>query len=72
MNHSKISTHVAFDMEFKTCAGFCLVLEVNILSLQVEMMQSEVRDKEEENSALQREMSAARQKHEEATQALVG
>ena len=35
-------------------------------------MQSEVRDKEEENSALQREMSAARQKHEEATQALVG
>ena len=38
---------------------------------QVEVMQSEVRDKEEENSALQREMSAARQKHEEATQALV-
>ena len=46
---------------------------VIILSfLQVEMMQNEVRDKEDENSALQREMSAARQKHEEATQALVG
>ena len=31
-------------------------------------MQNQVQDKEEENSALQREMSDARRKHEEATQ----
>merc|ERR1719237_1347818 len=38
---------------------------------EVEEMQNEMKDKEEENNALQREMSAARQKQEEATQALV-
>ena len=41
-----------------------------LLSFQVEQMQNQVQDKEEENSALQREMSDARRKHEEATQVM--